>query len=1633
MVGITQQPKPRRGFPAKPTELVAAYFRWMQSGGPAITGRAEQIFRSHLELAAQRGLGAATIRTYRGNDENGITAAIQIVNDDMPLLVDSVTSALRRVGAAVAEVVHPVFDVVRDSDGRLRDVAPRDSDLKNGTANGHHTFRESWIHVQLVAGISDETLDCAERALVPLLRDVRRVAEDTPAMIEMMSNLADRLQYSVEDDPDTHECAQLLHWLVDDHFTVLGYGYYQPRSTAPGGAGEPWQRPGTGLGILRDETNSTVSVPVSGTRRPLLRLTTGSVDSLMPGATDLYFISVADYGAEQGHSSESGSTVALVKGEHVLVGAFTVSGLHENILDIPVISRRVREVIEWADVDLNSYTGQTMLEMMQTLPRPELFSTTAPKLFETVSAIVDLGLRRQIRLFLRSDTRSGAVYCLVYLPRDRYSQAVRLQMERVLRAEFAATQVDYSVRVTESELAVVYYTVYRSPDAGTADCSEARRERVQDRLFECVRTWTDRLVAAAAADTVVSPDIVQEYAAAFPVGYRQEYEPDRALEDVRRLAVLDADAIGTRLYRLPDAPAHEWRFTLYVAGPEVSLSRVLPVLHSLGVEVVDEQPYRIALNHGKHQRIYDFGLQIPATLPTLQSDSDAQPGNVGEKIPARDVGERFSEAFEEMWFGRTEIDGLNELVLRAGLPAARIAVLRAYAKFLQQAGFAYTFANITRVLLTYPAVGRLLTELFDALFDPDGLAESAASQAKSLEKQVRAEIDAVTGLDTDRILRAMLSLITATLRTNHYCRDSNGRPLEYLSLKFDPRGIPELPEPRPAYEIFVCSPRVEGVHLRFGLVARGGLRWSDRREDFRTEVLGLVKAQAVKNAVIVPVGAKGGFVVKRPPSPTGDPVTDRQAVQAEGERCYRLFISGLLDVTDNVDHATGMAVHPARVVCRDGNDTYLVVAADKGTATFSDIANEVAARYGFWLGDAFASGGSVGYDHKAMGITAKGAWESVRRHFAEMDVDIQSQDFTVVGIGDMSGDVFGNGMLLSDHIRLVAAFDHRHVFLDPDPDAARSFRERRRMFALPRSSWADYDKALISPGGGVWDRTVKAVPISQQARKALGLADDTTSLSPPELIRAILVAPVQLLWNGGIGTYIKASAESDSEVGDKSNDPVRVNADQVRAEVIGEGGNLGLTALGRIEFCRRGGRCNTDALDNSAGVDCSDHEVNIKILLDGAISGGELPAGERNALLASMTDEVSGLVLSDNISQNYRMGSARATAKSMVEVHRRLLNDLEARHGLQRTLEALPSDAELARRSADGRGLTSPELANLLAHVKLSLKSDLLDSDLPDSATFDPVLQGYFPAPVRDRFPAAIKNHPLRREIVATTVANDVVDNGGITYVFRLLEETGATPIDAVRAFTAAFEIFDLRELLRRIRAAGMPTEARNALESEVARTLDRASRWLLMNRPQPIAIRADIKRYQDGVRALASAVPAWRPGHIADDLLGRSRRVHGLGAPRDLTEEVFLLIHRFPLLDVVDVADICGRDPEEAAALYYALDEHFEIQRLLNAAGRVAATDRWGTQARLAIRDDLYAALRALTIDVLATTDAGDSTGQKIAHWEALSRSRLARTTASLADIFSADRYDLATLSVAARQVRSLIRSAESGPVTAN
>lgn len=1549
------------------------------------------VLEAHRHLGHFRRPGATNVVTYAEDDERGFGPALQIVADEAPMLIESVTVLLNRLGVAYVSIMSPVFRVHRSADGALDSIHPS----PEGEIALSDGVDESWIHVELAAGTDRKELQAVERQLPSVVTDAQQVARDTGAMREALRNLADTLDndtYSRFPANKRHEVARLLRWLDDGHFVLVGY------QRCAVGDGDAQVHNPSRLGVLRRRQDVFPQLTESD---QLFVLTQATVPSYLRYGAYPYVVVVRD---------DSGDQAV----EHRLVGLFTVAAMNANVKEIPVISRRVNEVLARSGRAPNSLPGQLLLDVIQTFPRPELFALDADELLTMASEVIDLGSRRRTLLFMRADELGHFVSALVYLPRDRYTTAVRLDMMDILVRELGGVSIDYTARVSESPWAAVHFIV-RLPDGtrpDAIDTSEENRLRVQALLTEAARTWADRLLGAARSGSIAQAQ-AEHYAEAFPEVYKQAVSPDDAIADIAVIEALQQDSV--KLVFAKGGADRIAQLTWFLGGQSASLSQLLPMLQSMGVDVLEERPFTVTRADGLQVWIYQFQIAPHPTIPDHVEGTEPE-----------ETAQRFADTVTAIWRGQAEIDRFNELVLRSGMTWQQVVILRAYAKYLRQAGFPYSQSHIETVINGNPHTAGALVGLFEALFDPT---KSPTRDAQAAAAAVAKDIDALVSLDTDRVLRAFASLVQATLRTNYYVtRDGSARRLGVLSFKLDPGLIDELPLPRPKFEIFVYSPRVEGVHLRFGPVARGGLRWSDRREDFRTEILGLVKAQAVKNAVIVPVGAKGGFVVKDPPIATGDVAADRDATRAEGVACYKMFIAGLLDVTDNVDRPSGRVITPERVVRRDNDDAYLVVAADKGTATFSDIANEVAKSYGFWLGDAFASGGSVGYDHKAMGITAKGAWESVKRHFREMGVDTQSEDFTVVGIGDMSGDVFGNGMLLSRHIRLIAAFDHRHIFLDPNPNAASSWEERKRLFDLPRSSWDDYDRSLISAGGGVFSREQKRIPLSHQVRRALGLSDEITEMTPPQLVRALLCAPVDLLFNGGIGTYVKAESESNIDVGDRSNDVVRVNGNQVLAKVIGEGGNLGLTALGRVEYDLAGGRVNTDALDNSAGVDCSDHEVNIKILVDSLITAGKVQPEERTQLLESMTDEVGRLVLTDNAEQNDLMGTSRANAASLLTVHARQIKDLEKKRALNRELEALPSDKEIRRRMDQGLGLTSPELATLMAHAKLELKDRVLASELPDQEVFASRLPAYFPSTLREHFVSDIRSHQLRREIVTTMLVNDVVDCGGISFAYRVVEEAGVGFVDAVRTFVASDAIFGIGDLWRRIRSAGedgsIPVVLSDRMTLDLRRLLDRASRWLINYRPQPLAVGAEINRFRSEVRALAPRISEWLRAEDREIVVNRATEFVSHGAAEDVAGAVAAGLYSYSLLDVIDIADILERDSAEVADTYFALMGHLNIDGLLTAVSELDRNDHWHALARLAIRDDIYGSLRSLCFDVLAVGEPDESGEEKIAEWEHTNTSRIDRARRTLTEIDESAEHDLATLSVAARQIRSMTRA---------
>ncbi|MFI5670166.1 NAD-glutamate dehydrogenase [Streptomyces sp. NPDC051704] len=1580
---------------------------------------------SHYRLAETRPQGTANVRVHTPTvEENGWTSShsvVEVVTDDMPFLVDSVTNELSRQNRGIHVVIHPQVVVRRDVTGKLIEILGPDCDAHGPkTARPHDSLVESWIHVE-----TDRETDRAD--LKQITDDLRRVLSDVRESVEDWEKMRDAALRIADDLPneptapdlreyELEEARELLRWLADDHFTFLGYREYNLTDGDALAA-----VPGTGLGILRSDPHHSGQedahpVSPSFNRLPadarakarehrLLVLTKANSRATVHRPSYLDYVGVKKFDAE-----------GNVVGERRFLGLFSSAAYTESVRRVPVIRRKVAEVLDGAGFSPHSHDGRDLLQILETYPRDELFQTPVDKLREIATSVLYLQERRRLRLYLRQDEYGRYYSALVYLPRDRYTTGVRLRLIAILQEELDGSSVDFTAWNTESILARIHFVIRVPQGKELPVLTDGDVERIEARLVEAARSWADGFADALVAEVGEerAAELLRKYGTSFPEGYKADHKPRAAVADLCHLERLSASdrEFALSLYEPVGAGPGERRFKIYRTGEQVSLSAVLPVLQRLGVEVTDERPYELRCSDRTNAWIYDFGLRMP--LPA---------GN-GDAYLGDDARERFQDAFAAVWQGDAENDNFNTLVLSAGLTWRQAVVLRAYAKYLRQAGVNFSQDYMEDTLRNNVHTTRLLVSLFEARMSP-GRQSAGTELIDAMLEELDGALDQVASLDEDRILRSFLTLIKATLRTNFFQLNDAGEQHAYVSMKFDPQAIPELPAPRPAYEIWVYSPRVEGVHLRFGKVARGGLRWSDRREDFRTEILGLVKAQMVKNTVIVPVGAKGGFVAKNLP----DPSVDRDAWLAEGIASYKIFISALLDITDNM--VGGEVVPPNGVVRHDEDDTYLVVAADKGTATFSDIANGVAESYGFWLGDAFASGGSAGYDHKGMGITARGAWESVKRHFRELGHDTQSEDFTVVGVGDMSGDVFGNGMLLSEHIRLVAAFDHRHIFIDPTPDAATSYAERRRLFDLPRSSWADYSAELLSAGGGVHPRTAKAIPVNAQMRAALGIEAGVTKMTPAELMQTILQAPVDLVWNGGIGTYVKASTETHTDVGDKANDAIRVNGGDVRAKVIGEGGNLGLTQLGRIEFARigaggEGGKVNTDAIDNSAGVDTSDHEVNIKILLNAVVADGDMTVKQRNKLLAEMTDEVGHLVLRNNYAQNVALANGIAQAPSLLHAQQRFMRRLEAAGRLDRNIEFLPTDRQIRELLGAGKGLTQPELAVLFAYTKITVADELIATELPDDPYLRRLLHAYFPGALRAKFPEQIDAHALHREIITTLLVNDTVNTGGSTFLHRLREESGASTEEIVRAQLAAREIFGLAEVWDAVESLDnkVAADVQTRVRLHSRRLVERATRWLLNNRPQPLQITETIELFSDRVSEVWAELPKLVRGadlewyqSIMDELIGE-------GVPEELAAKVAGFSSAFPTLDIVAISDRTGVNPLDVAEVYYDLADRLDITQLMDRIIELPRADRWQSMARASIREDLFAAHAALTADVLAVGN-GDSTPEdRFKAWEDKNAAIISRARTTLDEIRGSDDFDLANLSVAMRTMRSLLRA---------
>ncbi len=1557
---------------------------------------------AHLRFGEHRTSAKSKVRVYNPQIEQhgwqSTHTSIEIVTDDMPFLVDSITMAMNRLGLVIHLIIHPVIPSIRGADGVLTHIdAPGN---ENGTKTVSH---ESYMHIEVDRQSDPDRLEDIRVELENALNDVRATVDDWQAMLAKVDEALDDLNRAVDvvDEDELAEARAFMEWIAGNHFTFIGYRCYDLVTAK--GEDQLKRRKGSALGVLRHQPDSQfsqsfASLPVEvkkQARLPIpLVITKANSHSTIHRPVYLDYLGVKRF-------DENGNVV----GEHRFLGLFTSAAYNRNPHSIPLLRHKVRRLIERAELGASSHAGKAFVNILETYPRDELFQTDDDELFETAMETLHLQERQRIRLFARRDAFARFVSCLVYVPRERYNTELRRRFQEILEEALGGGETEYQVQVSESTLARIHFIV-RTPKGISDDIDLGA---IEQQLIGAARSWSDGL-RDALIDTHGEEEgnrLFRSYGAAFPIAYQQQVPARAAVPDIDRLNALDQnpDQLALSLFRPLEDDDGLFRFKIGRAGTGIPLSDVLPILEDMGLRVIDEQPYEVVAANGVTFWLHDFGIR-----PTGMIDTKLE-----------QIRPDFQETFERIWQGQIENDGFNQLVLYANLTCRQIVVLRAYCKYLLQIDIPFSQVYMEQTLANNPDLTRLLAELFDVRFDPDFTGDRDQRMA-DLEAKIREGLEAVANLDEDRILRRYMRLILATLRTNHYQPSSDGNGFKpYLSLKIDPAAVPEMPLPRPAYEIFVYSPRAEGVHLRGGRVARGGLRWSDRREDFRTEVLGLMKAQMVKNGVIVPVGAKGGFVVKRPPK--GD---DRAALQQEVVACYQTLITGMLDVTDN-RVAEGIEA-PKSVVRYDDDDPYLVVAADKGTATFSDIANEISLAKGHWLGDAFASGGSVGYDHKKMGITARGAWESVKRHFIELGKDCQTEPFTATGIGDMSGDVFGNGMLLSEQTKLIAAFDHRHIFIDPDPDIAESFAERQRLFNLPRSSWDDYNRSKISAGGGIFSRALKSIVLTDEMRRVLDV--DADSLPPHELIKAILLAPVELFWNGGIGTYVKSSDQRHADAFDRASDPVRVNGSELRCKIVGEGGNLGFTQKGRIEFAEHGGRINTDFIDNSAGVDCSDHEVNIKILLGAVVDAGDMTGKQRNQLLAKMTDDVASLVLSNNILQVQAISHAEAAVNERLDGQIGFMRRLETSGRLNRELEVLPQEEVLTQRRQTGLGLYRPELAVVLAYAKMTMYDDLLASDLPDDPYLERDLIAYFPEALRDSYREQIESHRLRREIIATLVANNIVNLGLGEFASDLEDQTGRPMATIARGYIVARDAFSLAPLVEQLGkiAPRIGANKQIALLNETTQSLAKGTQWFVSNMATPIDIQDGVEKFQPGILKLLDALEQILGPAEFEAKAARVNQYVDQGISNEAAERFATLPYLCPACEVVVVADQTDVDVVTAGKVYFALDSALHLNKLLSFLRRMTPSNHWDRLAIAGLYDDIVEEHRRLATLALGSGFVSQGLTQNVCkvhddirtwlgshvvnyrHWERL-----------LGELDNKVSTDLAMLSVAVRTLGKL------------
>ncbi len=1548
-----------------------------------------QAAAAHLDFARIRKPGTALLRIINPDEKtHGYHSAftiVEMVNDNMPFLVDSVSAAINRQGLAIHMTVHPLLRVHRDARGKLTRVSGL-------TDEGGKV--ESFIRFTVDREPNQNHLKILEHEITKVLADVRMAVRDWRMMRDKMLQAASMLNRgpSGADSAVRVETDLLLQWMADDHFTFLGYREYKLRTHKDKIYLAPVK--GTGLGVLSNDDRGSRAVELNKEMRRHTRKKDWLIITKANSRSTVHRQSYLDYVGVK-IFDRKGNAI----GEKRFIGLFTSIAYSESPRTIPLLRLKVQRVLEAAAVDSSGHRGKALLHILDSFPRDELFQSSVKDLVRTTTGILNLQDRRRVKFFLRRDTFRRFFSCIIYVPREKYTTAVRRQVEEILLEEFQGLSVDSSVQIVDSPLARMY-TIVR---IGSENRPRISIRRIESRIAEAVVSWRDhlreQLVEKYGQDEGFA--LFHEYGESYSAAYEADLEPRVACLDTKRIdGIRKGEHDNFLLLHSPSADEpDQLNFRTFRQDEPLVLSSVLPLLEDLGADVLSENPYVLELRDGRSFWIQDFHLRF-------------------KKMPEggkETLAERFQEGFRQALTGESESDNFNELILAAGLTARQTTLIRCYARFILQLGLPFSQNLMEEVLVNHSDLACALVRKFQAQFKPKLSNAKRREELENCDKAISKGISKANSLDEDRILSAFAGAIDATLRTNYFQVDDEGNSKSHLSIKVDPSRIAEMPLPRPKYEIFVYSPRVEGVHLRGGDIARGGIRWSDRREDFRTEVLGLMKAQVVKNTVIVPTGAKGGFFPKR--MPTGD----REAVMAEGIACYRIFISGLLDITDNV--VGEKVVPPSNVVRRDGDDPYLVVAADKGTATFSDIANGISAEYGFWLDDAFASGGSAGYDHKKMGITARGGWEAVSRHFREQGVDIQKEPFTVIGIGDMSGDVFGNGMLLSRKIKLVAAFNHMHIFLDPEPDMAASFRERKRLFKLSRSSWADYKEELISKGGGVFSRQAKQIRLSPEVRKMLGTTEVT--MRPLALIRLILQMRVDLWWNGGIGTYVKASSESHADVGDRSNDNLRINANALRCKVIGEGGNLGLTQRARVEYSLNGGRINTDFIDNSGGVDSSDREVNIKILLRAAEKEQGLTREQRNDLLVSMTDEIAQFVLRSNYLQTQSISMMEAQARERLSETARLINDLEKSGLLNRHLEFLPDDVEIEERRQRDQGLTRPELAIILSYAKIDLYNGLESSDqaLDDFLTTDP--QRYFPPVLRRRYPDLIASHRLSRQILSTLIANNIVNRMGPSFVKRMQVDSGANIVTIARAYVVAREICGASEIWRAIEELDnkIPANIQHSMMFDVGRILRHACYWLIERYGDELEIVTAVQELRENMALIYSRALSIVIGPAKDRQRLAADEYMQHGVPDKLAKKMAALLLTRGGLDIADLANRYRKDVTETARMYAGMSDRLGIVWMNRCVEALQAEGRWQALARSNLRDDFYRIRRDFAT-VLLSGRSRKTPEEAFETWLQKNAASIRLFDSILGEMRLRSDIDFATLTVAAQELRKLTDS---------